>query len=188
MIQVLSLAFVSSLLGTALGVVAQFALPRALKDFLPVTAVLSLAPAGIAAGWAIGLGTTLLFALIPLLPLRNISPLSALRATFDADRPARDWLAWILFALIAGGIWAFAVAITANIISGSWFAGALLAFGLYSALMPRRPRTHQLSLIAFTIPTESGGYEQITTMSGFVAWMARTIGEKSVVDGGYRLS
>src|SRR6267142_2614982 len=30
------------------------------------------------------------------------------------------------------------------------FAGALLAFGLYSALMPRRPKTHQLSLIAFT--------------------------------------
>nr|WP_218626159.1 DMT family transporter [Bradyrhizobium sp. dw_78] len=29
-------------------------------------------------------------------------------------------------------------------------AGALLAFGLYSALMPRRPATHQLSLIAFT--------------------------------------
>ena len=29
-------------------------------------------------------------------------------------------------------------------------AGALLAFGLYSALMPRRPVTHQLSLIAFT--------------------------------------
>jgi drug/metabolite transporter (DMT)-like permease len=30
------------------------------------------------------------------------------------------------------------------------FAGALLAFGLYSALMPRRPKTHQLSLICFT--------------------------------------
>jgi drug/metabolite transporter (DMT)-like permease len=29
-------------------------------------------------------------------------------------------------------------------------AGAQLAFGLYSALMPRRPKTHQLSLIAFT--------------------------------------
>jgi drug/metabolite transporter (DMT)-like permease len=29
-------------------------------------------------------------------------------------------------------------------------AGALLAFGLYSALMPRRPKTHQLSLISFT--------------------------------------
>lgn len=29
-------------------------------------------------------------------------------------------------------------------------AGAMLAFGLYSALMPRRPKTHQLSLIGFT--------------------------------------
>jgi len=31
------------------------------------------------------------------------------------------------------------------------FAGAVLSFGLYSALMPRRPKTHQLSLICFTI-------------------------------------
>jgi drug/metabolite transporter (DMT)-like permease len=30
------------------------------------------------------------------------------------------------------------------------FAGALLAFGLYSAMMTRRPVTHQLSLISFT--------------------------------------
>ncbi len=30
------------------------------------------------------------------------------------------------------------------------FASSLFAFGLYSALMPRRPVTHQLSLIAFT--------------------------------------
>ena len=29
-------------------------------------------------------------------------------------------------------------------------AGAMLAFGLYSALMPRRPKTHQLSLICVT--------------------------------------
>jgi drug/metabolite transporter (DMT)-like permease len=31
------------------------------------------------------------------------------------------------------------------------FAGAVLSFGLYSALMTRRPVTHQLSLITFTI-------------------------------------
>jgi drug/metabolite transporter (DMT)-like permease len=30
-------------------------------------------------------------------------------------------------------------------------AGALVAFGLYSALMPRRPVTHQLSLVSFTM-------------------------------------
>src|SRR6187399_2093613 len=31
------------------------------------------------------------------------------------------------------------------------FGGAVLSFGLYSALMPYRPKTHQLSLITFTI-------------------------------------
>ncbi len=31
------------------------------------------------------------------------------------------------------------------------FAGAVLSFGLYSALMTRRPKIHQLSLISFTI-------------------------------------
>jgi drug/metabolite transporter (DMT)-like permease len=31
------------------------------------------------------------------------------------------------------------------------FGGAVLSFGLYSALMPYRPRTHPFSLIAFTI-------------------------------------
>jgi len=31
------------------------------------------------------------------------------------------------------------------------FGAAVLSFGLYSALMPYRPRTHQLSLITFTI-------------------------------------
>ena len=30
------------------------------------------------------------------------------------------------------------------------FAASLVSFGLYSALIPRRPKTHQLSLISFT--------------------------------------
>src|SRR6185295_8361232 len=37
----------------------------------------------------------------------------------------------------------------------------------------RRP----ISVAARTIPTESGGYDASRTTSGFVAWMARTIGE-----------
>ncbi len=38
-----------------------------------------------------------------------------------------------------------------------------------------------ISLTARTMPTESGGYEQITKTSGLVACTARTIGAKSVV-------
>ncbi len=134
-IQVAVLAFVSALLGTALGVAAQFALPYALKDFLPVTTVMRIAPAGIAAGWAVGLGAALSFALIPLLPLRNISPLLALRASFDTDRRTRDWLVWMLFALLGAGVWAFAVATTGSRTFGSWFAVGLLAvFGILIVL------------------------------------------------------
>jgi putative ABC transport system permease protein len=126
-IQILVLAAVGSLAGTALGVAAQYLLPFALKDFLPVATVIRVAPAGIAAGLIVGLGTALTFALIPLLPLRRISPLLALRASFDAERPSRDRLVGVLFALIAAGIWAFAVWTTGSKLSGSWFTAGVLA-------------------------------------------------------------
>ena len=131
-IQILLLALVSSIIGAALGMGAQYVLPLALKDFLPVTAVITVAPSGIVAGFTVGLGTALLFALIPLLPLRRISPLLALRASFDAERPSRDRLVWILFALVAAGIWAFAAWTTGNKLSGSWFTAGVL--GVFAVL------------------------------------------------------
>jgi putative ABC transport system permease protein len=131
-IQILLLALISSLIGAVLGGVAQYALPYALKDFLPVTAVVSLAPRGIGAGFAVGMGTALLFALIPLLPLRRIAPLTALRASFESDRPGRDRLAWLLIALIVAGIWAFAAETTASPRLALWFTGGVL--GVFGAL------------------------------------------------------
>ena len=130
-IQVLGMACLSALIGTALGVVAQFTLPYAFKDFLPVSTVLKVAPAGIVAGCGIGLGAALLFALIPLLPLRRISPLLALRASVEADQPKRDRVVQVLFVLIGICVWAFAVLTTGSKIHGSWFAAGVAAvFGL----------------------------------------------------------
>jgi hypothetical protein len=117
----------SSLIGAALGGAAQYALPYALKDFLPVTAVVRLAPKGIGMGLAVGMGTALLFALIPLLPLRRIAPMMALRASIESDRPSRDRLAWLLSALIVLGIWAFAKETMASGRLGLWFTLAVLA-------------------------------------------------------------
>jgi len=126
-IQVVATAFFSALLGIAFGIAAQFMLPYAFKDFLPVSTVIQVAPAGIVAGCAVGLGAALLFALIPLLPLRRISPLLALRASFETDQPRRDRLVQLLFVLIGVCIWAFAVMTTGSKIHGSWFAGGVLA-------------------------------------------------------------
>ncbi len=135
MIQIFLLALLSSLLGAGLGVAVQYFLPRALKDFLPVTTVIAVAPAGIGAGLAVGLGAALSFALIPLLPLRRISPLLALRAAFDAERASPDRLVWILFGLIGAGIWTFAAWTTGSLPRGSWFAAAVVAvFGVLALL------------------------------------------------------
>jgi putative ABC transport system permease protein len=124
-------SLVSSALGAALGVAAQSTLARALRDFLPVAAVVSVAPRGIAAGLVVGLGTALMFALIPLLPLRKVAPLAALRGVFDSDRPAQDRLVWVTGALIVAGVFIFAVATMGNKIHGLWFTvGVVAVFGL----------------------------------------------------------
>jgi len=135
LIQVLMLTLVSSLVGTAMGFAAQFALPYALKDFLPVNTIITLAPIGIVAGIAVGLGTALLFALLPLLRLRKVSPLLALRAALDTERLTRDRLVWLVGGIIVAGIVAFAVATTGNLTHGLWFAAGVLAvFGLLIGL------------------------------------------------------
>ena len=126
-IQVSVVALLSSVAGAGLGVVIQNLLPLALRDFVAVDTVVRLAPGGIAAGVAVGTGAALLSALIPLLPLRRVSPLSALRAAFDAERAAADWLVWVVFALAIAGIWGFATWTTGSVLLGSWFTGGVLA-------------------------------------------------------------
>ena len=127
LIQVLGMACFSALIGTALGVAAQFTLPYAFKDFLPVSTTLKVAPAGVIAGCGIGLAAALLFALIPLLPLRKVSPLLALRAPVEIAEGKRDRIVQGLFLLIGLGVWAFAVLTTGSKIHGSWFAVGVFA-------------------------------------------------------------
>ena len=134
-LQILLVALASSILGVALGIGIQYVLPLALKDFLRVDTVVSIAPSAILAGLIVGLGASLLFALIPLVPLRRVSPLLALRASIETERPAPDRLVWILFGLVAFGIWAFAVWTTGSRLSGTWFTvGVLAVFGVLFVL------------------------------------------------------
>ena len=127
LIQVLAVTLVSSLVGAFLGAAAQFALPFALKDFLPVAAVVSVAPKGIGAGVAVGLGTAVLFSLLPLLPLRRIAPLLALRAAFEADRPGKDPFVGLILLLIVAAIAVFAKATIGSWLNGLYFTAAVLA-------------------------------------------------------------
>jgi len=135
LIQVLMLALAGAMVGTPLGAALQFLLPLALKDFLPVNAVMTVSPIGIGAGLAVGLGTALLFSLIPLLPLRKISPLMALRSSYEPPRRGRDPLLWLICFGILVAVVGFAVVTTSSWMFGLWFTtGVTVAYGLLAAV------------------------------------------------------
>ena len=131
LVQAVLIALAGSMLGAALGAGAQTLLPVVLKDFLPVDAVISYSISGILAGIGTGLGTTLLFALIPIVSLRKISPLFALRASYERTDRSYDRVLWAIYLIILLAIFAFALTTTRQWLHGLSFTAAILAaFGL----------------------------------------------------------
>ena len=103
--QGIALGTVGALLGVALGVAVETYLPRVLGDFIPFTFRFQMA--WLALGRAAGAGfvVCLLFALLPLLAVRRVSPWAALRIAFEAAArpdPARWGVMGCLAALALG--------------------------------------------------------------------------------------
>jgi putative ABC transport system permease protein len=77
--------------GTAIGVGIQFALPGAVQEVLPLDVRPALEPRALLLGLAVGVWVALVFALRPLLALRRVSPLQALRRATDANAIPTEW-------------------------------------------------------------------------------------------------
>ena len=103
LVQVMGIALIGAAMGALLGVLVQTVLPRMLGDWLPVDIEYFVNVPSILAGVGFGALIALLFAIYPLLPLRRISPLRALRASIQPTVHQRDPLQrpWIVLTVLA---------------------------------------------------------------------------------------
>jgi putative ABC transport system permease protein len=112
LLQAAALGLVGAAIGAVLGVAAQFALPLAIGDFMPVDVSPALEPRAVIAGLAVGVWVATIFALIPLLGVRHVTPLQALRrenSELPARRTSRDPARWLAVAALVGSVVAIAI-------------------------------------------------------------------------------
>jgi len=130
-VQIFVLGFISVLLGAIFGSIIQVVLPIILKGFLPIEVSMSISWSSIAQGLIMGLTITTLFALGPLLSVRNISPLKTLRVSDDAE--PNDPLQWLIYGLIVLTVYIFLFTLLNSWLDAAIFTGGLLAafFVLY---------------------------------------------------------
>lgn len=127
LLQTSGLGLLGAIIGAALGAVVQLVLPQVLGSFLPVAVSVAVSPAAVGVGLLTGLTMSILFALLPLLSIRRVSPLRVLRASFEDDTSAPDPLRGLVLALVLLFIVGFAYAQTREWKQALGFAAGLLA-------------------------------------------------------------
>lgn len=126
LIQIVMMALLGSSLGAGLGTAIQYFLPGLFQSFLPFDVELAISWASIAQGIALGLLTAVLFALFPLINIRGISPLKALRASFESeDKPQPPY---VIYGFIVLFIFSFSF-----LQLGEWLRALIFTGGLFAA-------------------------------------------------------
>jgi len=134
LLQGLGLGVLGSVLGAALGVAVQFILPVVLKDFLPFQVELFISWAALAKGAGAGLVICGLFTLLPLLAVRRVSPLVALRSALG-ENTKMDPLTPTVYVAIAAAVVGFAILQTGHWKTGLGFSAMMaLSFGVLGGM------------------------------------------------------
>ena len=107
LIQIAGIGLIGSIIGAVAGTLIQQILPAVFRDFLPVEITSDISWQAVIQGIALGLAISILFALLPLVSVRNISPLFTLRISYEPSRAYRDPLRWLVYLLIIGFVLTF---------------------------------------------------------------------------------
>ena len=124
------MALAGSALGALAGVLFQQALPALLADLLPVDVETAVSWSAIGLGVGMGLWVALVFALFPLLGVRRVPPLAALRRDYESEPRRRDPWRWAVGVALAASTVALA-----SLQVGSGRQGAIFAAGIAVALL-----------------------------------------------------
>ena len=134
LVQGLALGVIGAIAGAALGIFVQSLLPAVISDFLPIPMKMQIVWPAVAEAMIAGFAICGAFALLPLLPLRRVPPLAAIRASVEPPRAARDLMQALLVIALAGGVLAIAISQSRRWEHGVAFFGGLLgAFLLLAA-------------------------------------------------------
>jgi putative ABC transport system permease protein len=125
LVQAALMGALGSVAGVLLGLVVQWSLPGVLEDFLPldVTPVLHAGP--VLTGLGIGIWVAVLFGLLPLLTVRDVAPLRALRRAYDAPPARRDPARLLTYAALALTAIGLSVSQAPVLLAGLAFAAAI---------------------------------------------------------------
>ena len=127
-VQSAAMGLVGAIAGTLLGVAVQFLLPGVVSDFLPIDVELALEPRPLLLGLATGVWVSLVFAMRPLLALRRVSPLQAIRRDLDNTALPREWndpARLTVDALLVGSIIGIVVSRIGNVRQGLYISAAI---------------------------------------------------------------
>ncbi|MDX1741068.1 MAG: FtsX-like permease family protein, partial [Rhodothermales bacterium] len=109
--QAVGLGVIGSVAGAILGVGVQQLIPVVLSDFLPVDVEFAVSTTSVLYGIAVGTAVTVLFSLLPLLRVRRVSPMMALRSAAGLTEGKRiDWIRIVAVIVVVLGVLGIAVA------------------------------------------------------------------------------
>ncbi|NVJ84848.1 MAG: FtsX-like permease family protein [Algoriphagus sp.] len=129
--EILVMGFFGALLGAILGTLLQFILPAVFEDFLPVEVTVGISWLSVGFGIITGLFVSVLFAMLPLLKVRNVSPMATLRPETADSTLLRDPYRWAVIVGVVVFIFGFSFYLLKSLTLALGFTGfVIFAFGI----------------------------------------------------------